>query len=250
MMQTIAIERLSLPPDKETFFREYVFKSKPVVIENMVNDWPALKLWSAEYFIKNFPEAKVGMMKLENDNCDLHSYNQYVVKNISSSVSDSKWAIASPIDFFPEQLSNDYSVPEYCDGGSFLRSRIFMAPTGSVTALHRDLPENIYVMVNGHKKILLFPPELDLYPNSVFSKHPNFSQADPENPDEIKFHNLKNAQAYTVELKSGETLFIPSLWWHHLRNIEESVAINFWWSRGWKIPVTWAAVMFKKIVGV
>jgi hypothetical protein len=39
---------------------------------------------------------------------------------------------------------------------------------------------------------------------------------------------FENAKYIEVELKVGEMLFIPKLWWHHVRTLENSIAVNFW----------------------
>ena len=39
---------------------------------------------------------------------------------------------------------------------------------------------------------------------------------------------FENAKYIEVELKEGEMLFIPKLWWHHVRTLENSIALNFW----------------------
>ena len=51
--ESISIEEL----DESIFLREYVFKSKPVIIKGAIKDWPALQKWNRdEYFekIKHF----------------------------------------------------------------------------------------------------------------------------------------------------------------------------------------------------
>ena len=39
---------------------------------------------------------------------------------------------------------------------------------------------------------------------------------------------FEHAQYIEVELQVGEMLFIPKLWWHHVRTLENSIAVNFW----------------------
>ena len=136
-------------------------------------------------------------------------------------------------------------TPIYCRNGKFLLTRIFLWPKGAITPLHQDYPENIYVMIKGVKRIMLFPPDSSVYAHR-FSKMPTHSSVNPENPDYVKYPKLKYLQPYTVDLAAGETLYIPSLWWHHLRNIEPSISMHFWWSRRWMIPVATLALVYNK----
>lgn len=214
-----------------------------------------MRLWDIEYFAQNFGDVKAEVYKLKGDKCEVNTEKGSVTEPVPlrdsmASIKDGKldggWTVASPIDLFPEVLKKDYYAPKYCANGKFLRSVAFLGPAGAVSPLHQDLPENLYVMIKGRKKITLFSPMAPVYPNSRFSKLPNHAQIDAENPDYQKFPKLRDAQPYVVDLEAGETLFIPSLWWHHLRNLEPSIAMNFWWSQGWKLPIAWAAAMYKK----
>jgi hypothetical protein len=254
MQSPILIERID-PPSISSFYEEYVHKSKPVVIKGLAEDWPAMQKWGLGYFAQNFATVDAGVIKIKGVECDLNTYqgsklgNEPIGKTIdliAKGVLDGGAVIAAPVDDFPAELQLDYRAPIYCKDGAFLRSRVFIGPPGTVTSLHQDLPENLYVMVKGKKKITLFPPQSPVYPNSRFSKLPNHAQVDVNKPDYDAFPKFAYAQPYVVELTAGETLFIPSFWWHHLQNGETSMAVNFWWSYGWKLPIAWAAAMYKK----
>lgn len=254
MKSPIPISRIA-PVSINEFYDTYVKPGKPVVITGLVKDWPALKLWDMDYFADNFGEVKAEVYRLKGDQCVVNTEQGSVTEPIplrecigpiKANMLDGGWAIASSVDLFPAKLKQDYTAPSYCADGRFLRSVAFIGPRGSVSPLHQDLPENIYVMIKGKKRITLFSPWDSVYPNSRLSKLPNHSQINAEAPDYDRFPKLAQAQPYVVELEAGETLFIPSLWWHHLRNMEPSIAMNFWWSQGWKLPIAWAAAMYKK----
>lgn len=249
------IPRISAP-DKETFFKEFVSKSQPVIIKDLVNNWPALKKWNMPYFAENYGTVHTGAIPVKDGECDFNtetgsrlSYTalQESINSIMNGKIENGFAIATPDEVFPSALKNDYPPPEYCTDGKYLRARIFLGAEGTVTSLHQDLFENLYTMVKGTKRITLFAPQDSVYPNPRFSKLPNHAQTNPEKPDYEKFPRFKDAQPYIIDLKASETLYIPSFWWHHLRNVEESIAVSFWWAYGWKLPVVWAAAQYKKL---
>lgn len=255
MLAPIPVKRIT-PPTQEEFEKNYLKANKPVIITGMVNDWPALSKWNMDYFGQNFGETKAGVVRLKDGECDLNNFTgsrlDYIsvgetVRAINAGRTDNGLAVASPLDVFPEWIKEDYRIPSYCAYSSFLRSRVFLGPKYTITSLHQDLFENLYVMVKGKKTIILFEPSAPVYPNSRFSKLPNHAQVDPLKPDYTRFPALKNAQPYLVELSAGETLFLPSFWWHHLQNEEESMAVSFWWARSWKLPVAWTAALYKKL---
>lgn len=255
MKPPIYIKRIN-SVSKEIFYSEYVKKSKPVVITDLASGWEAHSLWTFNYMQEQYGESVVQAYKLKaNGHCEVDIktgsatqpallYN--CIQSFDNALLETKCAVASPVELFSRQLVSEFSPPEYCADGKFLRSMIFIGPKGVISPLHQDLPENLYVMVKGVKRLILFSPFDDVYPNSRLSNLPNHSQIDAENPDYEKFPLLKNVQPYIVDLKAGETLFIPSLWWHYLRNLEPGIALNFWWNQGWKLPIAWAAAMYKK----
>ena len=51
--------RLRKPPSKPDFFRDYTFRSRPVIVENAVQNWPAFKKWTAEYLRERYGERQV-----------------------------------------------------------------------------------------------------------------------------------------------------------------------------------------------
>ena len=232
---------------KKAFQKEFVLKSRPLLIKGYCYDWKATNKWNATYIGENFSNDKIGMMDIEESASKLSSYQLLPAKTL---LENQNKAVASPLEHFSNDINNDYQIPSLCEKEAYLRSRIFIGPKNTVTALHKDIPENIYTLLNGKKKVLLFPANNKMYAQSILSKHPNFSKVDAEKPDFIRFPKLKNAQPYSVELNPGDALYIPSLWWHHMRNIEDATAINFWWSRSWQIPVSWLAVNYKKLIGV
>ena len=242
MLKPLPIERIP-PPSIEDFYRMYVKQSRPVVIEGLVSGWPALPKWSLGFFAENYGKIPSGAIKLVAGECDFNTERgsrinfmplQESIASIEKGVIENGLAIASPADVFPQTLQLDYSAPVYCANGKFLRSRVFIGPPQTITSLHQDLFENLYTIVAGQKRITLFAPSTQVYPNSRFSKLPNHSQIDIENPNYLRFPLFKQAQPYVVDLAKGETLFLPSFWWHHLRNLDTSIAVSFWWAIGWK----------------
>lgn len=254
MKTPLTIERIAPLPFK-TFYRQYVHAGKPVIITNLVNSWPALSCWNFDYFKQNYGSAVVQAYQLNaKGQCDVDTTKGSptqpavladCINSFGEAEMSKRWAVAASVDLFPAQLRSEFAAPEYCAAGKFLRSMLFAGPTGVVSPLHQDLPENLYVMIKGTKRITLFAPTDKVYPNSRLSNLPNHSQIDAEVPDYKRFPKLKTAQPYIVDLQAGETLFIPSFWWHHLRNLEPSIAMNFWWSQGWKLPIAWAASVYK-----
>jgi hypothetical protein len=98
----------------------------------------------------------------------------------------------------------------------------------------------------------MYPPSQSrmLYAYSVFSKLPNFSPIDPEKPDYVRYPRSAEAQAWVADVCDGDTLFIPRFWWHHVRTVESTIAVNFWWARGYTMAISAVAHWYKKARGL
>jgi mannose-6-phosphate isomerase-like protein (cupin superfamily) len=48
-------------------------------------------------------------------------------------------------------------------------------------------------------------------------------------PDLARFPNFKDLKGVEAIVNPGEILYIPMYWWHHVINVEDTVAINFWY---------------------
>ena len=52
---------------------------------------------------------------------------------------------------------------------------------------------------------------------------------DPLKPDLERFPEYKNASPVRMRLEAGDVLYLPSLWFHHLRQSQGCIAVNFWY---------------------
>lgn len=52
---------------------------------------------------------------------------------------------------------------------------------------------------------------------------------DPLKPDTKKYPNYSKASVYEVRINAGDILYLPSLWYHHVRQSHKCIALNFWY---------------------
>lgn len=107
----------------------------------------------------------------------------------------------------------------------------------STTQIHFDLYDNLACMVGGAKRFVLFLPEqvANLYmgPFETTVSGVPTAMANLENPDFTSHPRFAEAlkTATVADLKPGDVLFIPYMWWHHVvSDTDFNVQINYWWN--------------------
>ncbi|WP_428999435.1 cupin-like domain-containing protein [Stenotrophomonas rhizophila] len=101
---------------------------------------------------------------------------------------------------------------------------------------HFDTPDNLACCAVGRRRFTLFPPEQidNLYPGPLDPTPGGqvVSVVDIDRPDFARHPRFRNAlaSAQTAVLEPGDAIFIPSLWWHHVRSLALfNVLVNYWW---------------------
>jgi hypothetical protein len=101
---------------------------------------------------------------------------------------------------------------------------------------HFDLPDNLACVAAGSRRFTLFPPDQlsNLYvgPLEFNPAGQAISLVDFARPDFDKFPRFATAldHAQVAELQTGDALFIPSMWWHHIEALDSfNILVNYWW---------------------
>jgi hypothetical protein len=136
----------------------------------------------------------------------------------------------SDIRFFSALRQTDefripYKLPNQAE--TFSQKFVWFGNSGTRSGLHFDVPDNFHAMMNGHKTVVLFPPEDSpyLYP---YPDIPTKSQIDPLCHTSNEFPLLTNTQPRYFHLEPGDILFIPRLWWHWLESTSSTTSVNWW----------------------
>jgi hypothetical protein len=103
-------------------------------------------------------------------------------------------------------------------------------------ATHQDMNSNIAVVAAGRRRFRLFPPDevgnLYIGPFEFTPAGTPVSLFDPDEPDFDRFPLAAAAmeRSRVVELAPGDALFIPHMWWHHVRSLDPiGILVNYWW---------------------
>lgn len=231
MLKLTDVDRVTAISRKD--FSDFYFTPlRPVIIEDIAKSWPALKKWTPDFFKQQHGDKQV---KVYNEGF-VEAGDSYMsdarsiplsefVDSIMTTSQDLRMFLYNIKSGIPE-LVNDIVFPNLVDGLSKQFIFMFFGCKDSVTQMHFDIDMShvFHTAIFGRKTISLFPFEQgkNLYRYPLTCR----SYVDIHRPDFEQYPGLKNLKGYQVVLEPGETLYIPSGYWHHLIYEEASCAIS------------------------
>jgi hypothetical protein len=117
-------------------------------------------------------------------------------------------------------LFDDIAIPaDYRFSGTLgAGAELWMGPAGTITPLHHDTSNILFVQVHGRKRVQLVPPaELSV-----------LDFVDGHFVPESRLDDLLGTEIAVreVELGPGETLHIPVGWWHRVVALAPSISLS------------------------
>jgi len=236
----------------------YVSQSRPFILTGTVEQWPAASLWKDPKYLlnkigedtiipvrTNFTQTKNGVEWLgETANIPFQSFMKHWLqgKNWSKeeNIQEKCYYLASlPMNKHFSALMDDVVVPIHAKEQK-KSGNLWIGNAGQITPVHYDFStgdpgmDGLHAVIIGKKLFRLYDPFLNehLFPRKC--EWGRFHQAIVEEdglPSINTFKQFKNAKCIEIELKAGEMLFIPKLWWHHVVTLEPS---EFLVSASWK----------------
>lgn len=217
---------------KADFQALYFQPLKPVVIQGLAGNWPALSKWTPDFFRKVHGDKPVKVYDSSFTEAGSHYMSgirtlplaQYI-DLVMTTEQDLRMFLYNIKSEIPE-LAEDIDFPELADGISKQFLFMFFGCKGSVTQMHFDIDMShvMHTAIHGRKTVYLFPYEqgqnLHRYPFTCRS------YVDVERPDFARFPRLEKLEGYKLTLEAGETLYMPSGYWHHMVYDEPGYSIS------------------------
>lgn len=226
--------------DPEVFKKEFYEPGIPVIIKELSHNWPAYSKWNWDYFKQLVGDKKVPLYNNVKSDAytpinkadDYKTFGEYI-DMISKGPAGWRIFLFNIFDHAP-QLIEDFTWPEHLMKG-FVKKypMLFTGGATSITHMHFDidLSHILHTQFVGRKRVLMFPHDEQhkLYrkPFEVLSLA-DFSHYYEGNgtPDYNSFPALKLAQGYDFILEHGDTLFMPSGYWHHMEYLDSGFAMS------------------------
>lgn len=222
------------------FFERYYFQNRPVVIEGLLEDWPALRSWSPGFFADRFGDAQVEVMAGRDAEAqpDLHvsrlrtslSMREYAARIEATRESNDIYMVARNSLLKREAfqpLLEDIRAPK-----GFIRPDIhvpdsvhlWFGPAGTWAALHHDHLNVLFCQVLGRKRFRLIP-SFELL--RAYNHQGLYSAVDPRTPDPARFPEFQHATVLDFVVGPGDALLIPVGWWHAVHALDVSISVTF-----------------------
>ncbi|WP_312315852.1 cupin-like domain-containing protein [Stenotrophomonas sp.] len=179
-------------------------------------------------------------------NDDFTQLNFDVRRGVLSQVLDEirdTFNVARPPTYYVASLLIERALPGFAAANDAGLAALGINATASIwignrvtASCHYDTPDNLACCAVGRRRFTLFPPEQidNLYPGPLEPTPGGqvVSVVDFDRPDFDRHPRFRDALAHaqSAVLEPGDAIFIPSMWWHHVRSLEPfNVLVNYWW---------------------
>lgn len=213
-------------------------QGSPLVLPGLCHEWPANDKWSVAWLKQQFAVREVavgsgrrvfGEFLDEVDKGSPEKPSPYLREHFIA-------------EWFPELLPDItplpgdnwnrlncrllHGIPQYRHGAPDL----LIAGAGTrFPVLHYDLHylHAFITQVRGDKIVWLYPPDQGrfLYPREDLRNVSQITSFDPVDPRQ--YPDYRDASCLEVRLAEGDTIFIPSGWWHRTQVLSTSVAVTW-----------------------
>jgi hypothetical protein len=232
------VERRSGVSGRE-FMEDYYSANLPVVLTDVCDEWSAVNIWSPSYLARSIGSEPVEVMtgRDSDEHFEVNSgrhqstmpFDQYIAHVMDTAWSNDEYLVAN--NHFLEQpaaacLWSDFAIDERYLDPSRTSGTVFLwfGPGGTVTPLHHDVSNVLFVQVYGRKLVRLVSP---LESHCVYNDVGVFSQVDAAQPDLAAHPLFARTRPFNVLLEPGQALFIPVGWWHHVTALDTSISLSF-----------------------
>lgn len=221
----------------ERFRRDFLARNRPVVVEGLASDWRASS-WTFPYLAEAIGDVEVEVARGRDadpryednflDRVARMAFGDLVAKVMSGEESNDAYLVsknrllrqpcaAKIAEDIPDRIDLLGDVPVRWDTG------LWLGPAGTVTPLHHDACNILFVQIIGRKRIQLIAPAFQA---RLYNDRNCFTDFDPEHPDFGRFPRAKGVPIAVVELGPGDAVLLPVGWWHHVRALDASVSLS------------------------
>ena len=215
-------------------------------MRNLAADWPALRTWDREYLLSRYGDHRVNAaIGLPAHGVPFLATERGVRRAMTlRSFWDEMdragrcYLEQQVLSGFPG-LESDLRMADLVGVDPRLEPNLWLG-RGTKSGLHFDPADNFFVMIRGHKLVVMAAPSeiMRLYP---FLDTLMKSRLDVERPDFARFPRAADAEMHVGRLAAGDLLYIPAGWWHYVSSAADDhhLSVNCWF--GEELPLSFMA---------
>ncbi|KAI5061372.1 hypothetical protein GOP47_0023877 [Adiantum capillus-veneris] len=224
----------------EEFAESYDVK-QPLLLCGLAERWPAMQNWSIDYLVEHYGKCvfKVGQNSNKKILMCFEDYAYYMKQQHDEEplyIFDPKFGEVAP------SLVQDYEVPglfkedlfDFMDKEDRPPFRwLVIGPARSGASWHVDpaLTSAWNTLIRGRKRWALYPPGR-VPPSVIVHADEDEGEVDIDSPTSLQwwldvYPALKDEDKPLECIQfPGETIFVPSGWWHCVLNLDNSLAVT------------------------
>jgi len=207
----------------------------PIVFRGAASEWPCQKKWTLEYFAQKYGDEDVtlvnnpGLIKDTDQAYDVVKLRDYIENMKKGSKRYLKFSrMVDEQSGLREDFDYNWLRKFRMKGAKNELNYFFMGGKNTMTPIHDGYAMTIFVQVEGTKRWIFYPTNHRLFLGARPRRFNYFfSQADPYNLNDPKFPLLKHATPHEVFLHPGDVLYFPSLVWHQVENVTDTIGVAY-----------------------
>lgn len=233
-------------------------RQQPLVLRGLIKHWPALPKGSGsldeleQYLSQFWTEQPVTAYVAQADAAGRFGYNEGFngfnfrsgrapLRDIFQRLREQQdVGVANPMSIYVGSTPVEGWLPGFLNENSLMLDGEplinFWLGNQTTVSAHYDFPSNIACVVYGKRRFTLFPTDQveNLYVGPI-DRTPSgqpISLVDFDAPDFDRFPKFRKAldHAQTTVLEPGDAIFVPSMWWHHVKALSDcNLLVNYWW---------------------
>jgi hypothetical protein len=215
---------------RDEFYRNYYKPQKPVILRGLWKQYPAYTKWTMEFFKETMGSIEVGLFGNRKEDLSktlqvpnaVMRFDDYL--NLIQREPTDLRLFLFPIFKHKPELLKDFGYPKIASG--YIKVPfMFFGPPKSIVRMHQDIDmSNVFLtQFHGRKRVVLFAPDQsELLYRLPFNVH---STVDVDNPDYNEYPGLNYAKGFSAIISHGDTLYMPSGYWHHMEYLDGGFAL-------------------------
>lgn len=236
---TASLERILYAGDAR--FLEWLGRrEQPLLVGDLQTSWAASVRWTLDWFSKELGDAVV---QVDRGRLDYDSHPESERMRLSEFI---RLERSRPADVAPgyvsqhdprelsAPLAEDFQLLELPTPDHIEVLRLWLSGPTRISQLHCDHAPNLLAQVHGTKRVRLFRPDCPAAKYPVLASDRTTHSRLGFDARAFAAHEGHGPPALEpdieVDLEGGDSLYIPSGWWHDAVSLTESVSLTRWWS--------------------